>query len=138
MNDLAKKLIAFHLGDPNVYDLNFPEIERIGIDPGFIEPKLNNLAEAEQMEIVGDVDKAESTQVVVWNNTPVATRNSILGSCIETYDRLVQKYNLRGNAADIRRNIMQRYQGRDALGNQYVMSRTQLSQRMGMNGSYNL
>jgi hypothetical protein len=138
MNDLAKKLIAFHLGDSNVHDLTSPERGRLGIDPGFIEPKLNNLAETAQMEIVGDVDNAIPDQVVVCNDIPVATRNSILGRCIETYDGLVQKHGLQGNAVDIRRKIMQRYRGMGDLGRQYVMSREQLSESMGRHGSYNL
>lgn len=137
MNDLAKKLVAFHLGDSNVRDLTSPDAGRLGIDP-FIAQTLNNLTEAVQIRIVGNVDNATRAQVVVWDNTPVATRNSILGSCIETYNGLVQKYGLQGNAVDIRRNIMQRYQGMDALGRQYVMSREQLSESMGRHGSYNL
>lgn len=135
MSELAKKIVAFHLGDPNVHDLISPNRERLGIDP-FIAQRLNNLVEAKQIEIVGDVDNAAPAQVVVWDDKPVATKNSLLGRCIEAYRGLVQQHDLQGNAVDIRRNIMQRYKAMGNLGRQYVLSREQLSLHLGMGGSY--
>jgi hypothetical protein len=137
INDLAKKLVAFHLGDPNVHDLTPPDAERLEIDP-YIKQRLNNLVVAEQIKIVGNLDNATPAQVVVWNNQPVATRNSSLGRCVEAYSGLVQQHSLQGKAVDIRKNIMRRYKAMDNLGNQYLLSREQLSLDMGMSGSYNL
>ena len=140
MDDQAKKLIAFHLG----YLLTPFESESVKIDP-YIKSRLDNLSEGEQIRIVGDLNNATSTDAisteqVISYSEPVATRNSLLGRCIEVYNKLVERSNLQGEATNIRRKIIQRCRTNNTrqLERQYLISLELLSSSIGMMGSYQI
>ncbi len=135
MDDQAKKLIAFHLG----YLLTPFEAQSVEIEPN-IKSRLDNLSEGEQRRLVGDLNNAISTEQVVSYSEPVATRNSLLGRCIEAYNKLVERSNLQGEATDIRRKIIQRCRTNSTREHerQYLMSLELLSQSIGMMGSYQI
>ena len=133
MNSYAMKLICFHLGYSDIQNFTRLNVEESVINPS-IEPILNNLSDVQQLEIVGDVDTHNPEQNIFFYDVPVATKNSILGRCIREYKQLILDYGFQGNDANRRIAILR---SRENWKQQYATYLQQLSQCIGLNGSYN-
>jgi hypothetical protein len=132
MNSYAMKIIGFHLGYSDIQNLILSDVEESVINPS-IEPMLTNLSDVQQLEIVGDVDLHNPEQKVFFYDVPIATKSSILGRCIKEYKQLILDYGFQGNDASRRITILR---SRDNWTQRYTSYLQQLSQCIGLNGSY--
>jgi hypothetical protein len=127
------KLIGFHLGYSDLQKITRLDVEESVINPS-IEQMLSNLSDVQQLELVGDVDLHNPEPNVFFYEVPIATQNSILGRCIREYKQLILDYGFQGTDANRRITILR---SRENWQRRYSTYLQQLSQCIGLNGSYN-
>ncbi len=99
------KFIAFHLGYGNIQDFTRVELHESAIDSN-IEQMLNKLSDVQKLKIIGNVDISNPSQNVLFHDRSIATKNSVLGSCMGEFKTLALQSGLQGSYAERRKTIM--------------------------------